>query len=311
MMDNKDPNTIRGFNIDVLNALQMALNFTYTLDMPEDYSYGKLLPNGTWTGLVGAVKRHDYNFSAHMMRMTAQRSEAIRFTNVIAQHRNVFISRGLESAGSNTILSMMAVNSWLFLFGLTALMSLMFYAAVLLTPERFQNSMSFISVLGLVIGQGTSPTKVISIRILFFTSLVFGLLLLNVFSAGLASHLSVTLPPKAVENVEDIESHGLSLFVMGGGGTLYTFTSAGPETTEYRIWKNQLSTNPDYYTPLKNEDQIANFLGDEKGVMLTNPNRFKSWRSENKDVGCKFMVAPRNLVVRYGWPMNKKFPYVR
>ncbi|XP_066984775.1 uncharacterized protein [Macrobrachium rosenbergii] len=70
--------SITGPLIDVLNLLAKKMNFTYKL-VPEN-SYGYLLPNGTWNGLVGLVHRRNVDFALGPLAITYARSKVIDYT---------------------------------------------------------------------------------------------------------------------------------------------------------------------------------------------------------------------------------------
>ena len=36
-----------------------ALNFTYSVSRPKDNNLGDLLPDGTWTGIIGSLRRKE------------------------------------------------------------------------------------------------------------------------------------------------------------------------------------------------------------------------------------------------------------
>ena len=38
---------------------QNALNFTYSVSRPKDNVLGDLLPDGTWTGVIGSLRRKE------------------------------------------------------------------------------------------------------------------------------------------------------------------------------------------------------------------------------------------------------------
>ena len=56
-----------GFGIDVLNLLKTKLNFTYTFHRVN--TFGSLLENGTWNGMVGALQRKEFDFGASPIRL--------------------------------------------------------------------------------------------------------------------------------------------------------------------------------------------------------------------------------------------------
>jgi hypothetical protein len=52
---------------------------TYT----ESDSWGFVLPNGTWTGIVGMLVRKEIDLAATELLMTGDRLEAIEFTTPV------------------------------------------------------------------------------------------------------------------------------------------------------------------------------------------------------------------------------------
>ncbi|XP_068228547.1 probable glutamate receptor [Palaemon carinicauda] len=67
--------------VTVLKMLANKVNFTYTI-IPES-SYGYLLPNGTWNGLVGLVLRKDADIGLGPLAITYGRSKVIDYTEPI------------------------------------------------------------------------------------------------------------------------------------------------------------------------------------------------------------------------------------
>lgn len=63
-----------GILTDVLDMLQARLNFTVGHVMTEDDEYGAVNSDGTWSGLIGQLHRHDIDLSAAGLTITRDRS---------------------------------------------------------------------------------------------------------------------------------------------------------------------------------------------------------------------------------------------
>ena len=46
--------------------LQRFLNFTYVLKKPKDNAYGRENKDGTWTGMIGEVKRGEADMGSYL-----------------------------------------------------------------------------------------------------------------------------------------------------------------------------------------------------------------------------------------------------
>ncbi|XP_011497652.1 PREDICTED: LOW QUALITY PROTEIN: probable glutamate receptor [Ceratosolen solmsi marchali] len=83
---------IKGFFGTVIQILQKNLNCTVTY--AECDSWGYVLPNGSWTGIVGMLVRKEIDLAATELLMTSDRLEAIEFTTpVFSTKCRTFIKR--------------------------------------------------------------------------------------------------------------------------------------------------------------------------------------------------------------------------
>ncbi|KAK4325066.1 hypothetical protein Pmani_004337 [Petrolisthes manimaculis] len=71
---------ISGIDISILDALTSTLNFTYQLVVPPDRAWGGPQPDGTVTGLIGMVARHEANLAICEITITDQRETVVDFT---------------------------------------------------------------------------------------------------------------------------------------------------------------------------------------------------------------------------------------
>ena len=66
--------------VDLLNILAFNLNFTYTIKQPKDMSYGQILDNGSWNGIIGELHRRNADIGLCDLAVTEQRSRVVDFT---------------------------------------------------------------------------------------------------------------------------------------------------------------------------------------------------------------------------------------
>nr|VZI21703.1 unnamed protein product [Spirometra erinaceieuropaei] len=88
-----------GFQIDLLQLLQEQFQFGFELVTPADGEYGRKLPNGSWTGLIGLVVRGEVEFAVGPITISAERAKAIQFMEHFqSAHLAVFYRTPAESS---------------------------------------------------------------------------------------------------------------------------------------------------------------------------------------------------------------------
>lgn len=82
-MRNEDGREIwEGYCIDFVKKLSIEMQFDYELVIPDDQEFGKKLPNGEWTGLIGDLaKGVDILFSISCSSYTARILSLYLFIN--------------------------------------------------------------------------------------------------------------------------------------------------------------------------------------------------------------------------------------
>lgn len=59
-MRNEGKEVWEGYCIDFVKKLSEEMQFDYDLVIPEDQEFGKKLPNGEWTGVIGDLAKGVY-----------------------------------------------------------------------------------------------------------------------------------------------------------------------------------------------------------------------------------------------------------
>ncbi|XP_045102570.1 probable glutamate receptor [Portunus trituberculatus] len=104
----------------LLRILSTQLNFTYTIKRPPDGSWGVLLEDGSWTGMVGMVNRKEADMGLGPFAVTTIRATAVDYT------RTILVDYGRILAGSGKP----EVDPWGFLLPFTPDVWLAFLAAM-------------------------------------------------------------------------------------------------------------------------------------------------------------------------------------
>ncbi|KAI9555226.1 hypothetical protein GHT06_017741 [Daphnia sinensis] len=70
----------KGYCYEIINALQEAYNFTYEVVFPGDKSYGKIMPNGTWDGMIGLILEQNADIGLGPFSVTYSRYGVVDFS---------------------------------------------------------------------------------------------------------------------------------------------------------------------------------------------------------------------------------------
>ncbi|XP_068239643.1 uncharacterized protein [Palaemon carinicauda] len=71
---------LSGLDVEIINILSSALNFTYKAFIPQDNVWGDALPNGNVTGIIGMVARREAVIGASVLSISASRLRVVDFT---------------------------------------------------------------------------------------------------------------------------------------------------------------------------------------------------------------------------------------
>ncbi|XP_042856479.1 glutamate receptor-like [Penaeus japonicus] len=114
--------TVSGLMIRVLDSLADSINFTYILVRPPAGELSEVSANGTATGMLGQLCRHEADLALWPFWITEDRHRAIDFTISISQIRNAIVSandRGVVSPWS--FVTLLTPGVWMWLAGVMAL----------------------------------------------------------------------------------------------------------------------------------------------------------------------------------------------
>ena len=106
--------TAEGIYIEIMNELKSMLNFTYSLELAPDGTWGKKLPNGSWNGIVNCLMNKEYDLGVTEMTRTMSRRQVISFSSTIREaHYKLFIKSSAEAYNFYAYIHPMQDSFWM------------------------------------------------------------------------------------------------------------------------------------------------------------------------------------------------------
>ncbi|XP_071528866.1 glutamate receptor ionotropic, kainate glr-3-like [Panulirus ornatus] len=111
-----------GIAVTFLDIIANKLNFTYTLVKPDDMEWGRELPNGSFTGMIGMCERKEVDVALGPFAVTYKRSQAAEFsTSLYVESWGIFLPRPRLTGDLAGFLKPFAWQVWVVLAGMTLL----------------------------------------------------------------------------------------------------------------------------------------------------------------------------------------------
>ncbi|XP_068228786.1 uncharacterized protein [Palaemon carinicauda] len=112
--------TVTGPVMEALKMLSRAINFTYTI-MPFT-AYGNLLPNGSWNGMVGSVRRKEADIALGPLAITYARAKVVQYTvPIFVDYLHIQGKRGATEVDPWAFAMPFEPEVWAALFAMLAL----------------------------------------------------------------------------------------------------------------------------------------------------------------------------------------------
>ncbi len=248
----------------VWTALQDIMNFTYSLTIPEDRSWGAI-KNGSWNGMIGKLVRDEVDIAPVQFSTTKSRAQAIDFlVPVTESYQKLFLVNPADSLNWQAYWQPLTWKSWLvlalFIIFLPVAVATLFHQGIYsstcyLTIQKtihftenetvkseFTLSKSYYFILGaMTIARAWSHTPIRNYnRIAFFTVILAGGLIFYHWEAMLISYLAVrttVLPFRSIEELYTKTNYKVSTtFSNYGFFPKYRDFSAGCKARNGLCW---------------------------------------------------------------------------
>ena len=268
----------------MFELLIVALNFTPSWKKADDDSYG-VFNNETneWNSIsiMSLVVDHMAELSAIELSVTETRSSYVSFSTQVELIRSrLYMQRPPSAYSWTTFLEVFNHLYWVLFFSLT-LISILLVAGFMFVlstfkPQFISNWMDRIASSASVVGLGLldldadlavnvdfqSPN---SMRLLFFSVSMFGLLNKEAYEAGLTSQLTVQKITSPINSLEELSSNAkYQILVTSNSADLDYFKEATDTSNQaaYRIYNKQIRNK---------KEAMVNGIETAKDIILNDP----------------------------------------
>ena len=236
----------KGMYADIWHSLSKKMNFSYTIS--REYAWGSF-DNGSWNGMVGTIAKEDADIACTDLAITKERSTAVDFLSSFqASDELLFLRNPVDSFSTNAYVGSFSVNSWIAICIWIIVVPLLVFLFLYSGDFGYKNQIKLYQCYILVIESLALLSKVTiatrcSIRIMFTTIIIVGMMIHFHWDAELISHLAtrkIVVPFRNLDELLHRERHHLVV----GRGTVYVdrFRYAHDHVRN-KIWKEQIQLN--------------------------------------------------------------------
>eukprot|EP00081_Caenorhabditis_elegans_P011196 NP_001337311.1 GLutamate Receptor family (AMPA) [Caenorhabditis elegans] len=259
-----DPDTpYEGYCIDLINMIQVEVNFTYTIYEVEDGSFGTMDDNGNWNGLIGALVSGSADIALAPLSVMAERENDVDFT--VPYYDLVGTTILMKKADVEySLFKFMKVLEWpvwLCIVAAYLFTSILLWIFDRFSPysftnnkERYQNDIEkrqfslkeclWFCMTSLTPQGGGEAPKNISGRLVAATWWLFGFIIIASYTANLAAFLTVSRLEQPISSLDDLAKQYKIEYapIKGSASETYFRRMAEIEETFYNMWK-EMSLN--------------------------------------------------------------------
>ena len=284
--------TMCGNYAPLLKLIVNQLNFTILWVKASDGNFGHLnKTNRKWTGLLGLLANNDAHISPCWHFITASKKLNFDFSSPITRFgAHLYMKKPHMAASWGTYYDVFEDSYWLVMIIFSLVISILFCGfSIFYHKIKFGGNevtysikyavsylMSGIATVCLSLGcQDVSigvPRHlpvVISLRIIFLVTCVFGMLNYYVYSSGLISLLTVEKYDLPINKLEDfLEQDYYKIMIMRNDG-LESYFSDADDSVRKIIWKEQMMDNTDAYVSSPIQGDKLMMENQERVLLLT------------------------------------------
>ncbi|XP_029173656.1 ionotropic receptor 25a isoform X2 [Nylanderia fulva] len=256
MRDEEGKQIWEGYCIDFVQKLSYEMQFDYDLVIPEDEEFGKKLPNGEWSGVIGDLAKGETDIAVAALTMTSEREEVIDFVAPYFEQSGILIvmRKPVRKTSLFKFMTVLRLEVWLSIVGALTLTGIMIWILDKYSPYSARNNKrlypypcreftlkeSFWFALTSFTPQGGGEApKALSSRTLVAAYWLFVVLMLATFTANLAAFLTVERMQSPVQSLEQLARQSrINYTVLANSSAHQYFTNMkNAEDKLYTVWK--------------------------------------------------------------------------
>ena len=238
LMKNKEGN-FSGSEIMQVDALATLFNFTYDIIEPPDGEWGRMTPDGLWTGLIGHALYGHTNWSMGLIAVTQERESVIDFCVPFFFDFLGFVAPlPKELPKYEAIFRPLSGHCWILLLTCLVLAGPV-YSAALKISDKLGTKVGDSSLFCLsLLLKNTSKDKLklphcVSTQLFLVSWLVFCIIISAAYSGNLISFMTYPGMENPINTAKDIIDSGYDIEIYDYGGAEH----AAFEATENPIYK--------------------------------------------------------------------------
>ncbi|CAG5133809.1 unnamed protein product, partial [Candidula unifasciata] len=260
---------LEGFCIDLTRAVAKKIGFEYKFVFVKDGSYGSVLENGTWDGIVGELIRHEADMAIAPFTITAHRSLVIDFTKPFMTLGISIMIKRPQPVGKHffSFLEPLSSEIWMCIIFAYIGVSVVLFLVSRFSPYEWHLSESQYSIandfsisnslwftLGAFMQQGCdiSPRSV-SGRIVGSVWWFFTLIIISSYTANLAAFLTVERMLTPIDSAEDLARQTEIQYGTIMSGSTTAFFKNSQFSTYQRMWAYMTSASPSVFVKTHDE----------------------------------------------------------
>ncbi|XP_063866159.1 glutamate receptor ionotropic, kainate 5-like [Scylla paramamosain] len=220
-----------GIDINILDALGAKLNFTYQLVVPRDRAWGGPQPDGSITGLIGMVARHEAHVAICEITITDSRETVVDFTATYWLESLTLVSRApKEKERSMAVFWPFTTAVWGFIAAATLVMGPVAWVMMRASGSGLHLHVAAFNMFrSIVIQTNFLPPRSASLRFVFIFWYFFCFIIYAMYSGTLTAVLAIPSFDRPVDSLTDLPAavaNGFSVGTLKASSTEFLFRHA-------------------------------------------------------------------------------------
>ncbi|KAF8763829.1 glutamate receptor ionotropic, kainate glr-3-like [Argiope bruennichi] len=194
---------LTGFDGAYLQMVLSALDVDYEIVEPSDGEWGRKLPGGNWTGLVGMIQRGEADLTLGSVAFTSGRKQVVDMSTPCTVYGETFVIVHPGHDISNiAYLHALDTYSWICNFSILLIIPILFFIIV---HRKISFGDMFLGALGSILKQPTIVNKMFpNWKWLLCVWLSFVTVICFCYTAGLSAILTVRIPKDTIKTFHQL-----------------------------------------------------------------------------------------------------------
>ncbi|XP_070196713.1 glutamate receptor 3-like [Littorina saxatilis] len=274
-------NRYEGYCKDLTDELQGYLRMDYVLKPVNDGEFGKELPNGTWTGVVGDLRRGEADMAVAPLTITADRERVIDFAKPFM---NIAISMMIkrpekQKPGVFAFMEPFSIPLWSCIVIAYVTVSVVVYLVSKFSPYEWSNrsyrydrvvkydfnlgNSFWFSMEALMLQGSDHCPRSVAGRVIGGAWWFFVLIVITSYTANLAAFLTVERMLHPIETADDLATQTEITYGLVDGGSTRKFFETSQVPTYQRMWNYMKTAQPPVF--VKTVEEGVQRVRDSKG----------------------------------------------